>query len=229
MSTIEIVCWIASFLGCLWIGWLFVTGRVVYVNRTNKSLRCVVMDIETLSTAVNAKIISVGLVVGDLSTGEIENKIQFNIKEDCQPGRITDEATLKFWEDIRTSQSSAAWYENTVNKGQWISVEAFLDAIDRFMEPYGKLPIFGNGPEFDNAVMANLYESVGRKTPWAYGNNQSVRTMVLLGRRLFDFDPKYDKELSKGLVKHVALDDAILEFKYCSLIYRKIVRALWVW
>jgi hypothetical protein len=201
------------------VGWLF--SKVV----VPKNFRAVFLDIETFSTEVDARIMSVGLVYGDLTTGDVIDRAQYNITEEDQMDRSVSTGTLEFWE----RQDRDNPHARTINcMNQLNTVDELLDMIDEFMKDKQKTAVFGNGPEFDNAIIAHLYQSRGRKVPWRYGDNQSVRTMVLLGR-LFGIDPKYvviEKRKQAGVIDHTAVGDALMEFEYCSIIYRELLAKL---
>lgn len=59
----------------------------------------------------------------------------------------------------------------------------------------------------------------GVEVPWKYFEPVDVRTLVDLGKRLFDFDPK--KTIKFEGDKHNAIDDCKFQIKYCSAIYKK--------
>ena len=195
-----------------------------------KSVKAVFLDIETYGTDVDARIMSVGLVYGDLATGKYLCTEQYNITEEDQYDRSVTNSTLEFWERQDRDNPQARTY-NCMN--QLNTVDELLDMIDAFMKDKQKIPVFGNGPEFDNAIIAHLYRSRGRKVPWRYGDNQSVRTMVFIGR-LFDIDPKYyvinkrSSQFGGVVIEHTAEGDALMEFEYCSNIYQRLLAKI-VW
>ena len=177
------------------------------------------LDIETLGTKVTSQVLSIGVVVGDLSTGEVLDRIQINLSVAEQSNRTVDAATVHFWHEVRFANQKV-WYLNT--KNSITDLVSGLNQLDDFMLKWSGSSVWGNGPEFDQAIVKHLYEQYGKTIPWEFRDNQSVRTMVLLGR-LIGIDPKYDTALSRNLLKHVAVDDAELEFIYCSIIYRKLL------
>ena len=58
------------------------------------------------------------------------------------------------------------------------------------------------------------------KKPWSYAGDMDVRTIVELGRKLPNFDPKKDMPFEGE--KHNALADAIHQAKYVSAIYQRL-------
>jgi exodeoxyribonuclease VIII len=76
--------------------------------------------------------------------------------------------------------------------------------------------IWGNGMLADNRWLLSAYKAVGLKPAWKYNEDNDVRTIVDLGRRLLDIDPKTDMEFVGD--KHNALDDCIHQIKYvCNI------------
>ena len=69
--------------------------------------------------------------------------------------------------------------------------------------------VWGNGADFDCAVMSEAYAAAGMPRPWKYYNSRCYRTLKSLAR-----DLKPEKE---G-VRHNALDDAITQAKHAMAI-----------
>jgi hypothetical protein len=80
------------------------------------------------------------------------------------------------------------------------------------------LKVWGNGAGFDPVLLEAAYSAADVPAPWKYWNALDVRTLVHMGRQL-GFDPKSDLPFEGN--KHHALDDAIHQANYCSLIWQK--------
>lgn len=76
-----------------------------------------------------------------------------------------------------------------------------LHQLALFMTRDGTTPdqVFGNGSDFDNAIVAETFKRVGLPVPWKYRNSRCLRTAK-------DYLPKVD--LKRDGVHHRALDDA---------------------
>ncbi len=58
--------------------------------------------------------------------------------------------------------------------------------------------MWGNGADFDNAILAHCYSRLGRPAPWKFWNSRCYRTLK-------SFSPVRGKRIG---VHHHALDDA---------------------
>ena len=174
----------------------------------------IVADIESLDTAVTAKIGTVGAAAVDVMTGRriatFYRRIDLSLD---QPGRTANEDTVTVWAK-QASDSPEAWremFEPGLPRGP---LEQVLNEFADFVRYVEKLTgqraqVMGNGPEFDNAVLAHAYGQMGIRLPWSYWVNQSLRTAVWLGRVLCEIDPK--NQLARTGALHHALYDAIHE------------------
>lgn len=196
-------------------------GRVLEKLKTAK-FPVVLIDIESLAQSVNSCMTSIGAVCGDLITGEVFSWFQTAVPNDGQSHRKVDFATVKWWagqyrdlpilarlEKLRTEPEPKTTIEALLQLTAW---------FESFADQKRNLEVFCNGPEFDSANLSSLYEHFGSDVPWQFRRNESVRTMVMMGRRLLGIDPKYKDR--PGLVEHFALHDALREFQYCSEIYQ---------
>ena len=182
----------------------------------------VVVDIETHAQSVNSEITSAGLCYGDLATGQIYDYTQLHLTE-RQPFRKMDMSTMEFWQDQNEANPMAS---TLATLGRGVTTAEFLMALRRYFRYKTDAEVICNGPEFDAANIQSLAEHYSMDMPWQYRRNQSLRTLVYIGRKLLGYDPKRDDALSGAFVKHFAMHDAIHEFQYASLIVRELMRRL---
>jgi len=192
----------------------------------NLSQKVAVWDIETPSQASHSAILSIGVVIVDLLAME---------KTDCffQPvqlagqqylKRIThDTATMTWWNHPdRAAARELAFDTHYPNRvplaGALVRLNEFM--ARNFHHP-NQVQVFGNGPEFDNVILANAYDACKIEQYGYYGGNQSLRTMVWLGRALLGSDPKYQLPF-KG-IQHHALDDASHEADYLLSLWQGLI------
>ena len=182
----------------------------------------VVIDAETLAQSTNASFTSLGAVCGDLATGEVFTWFQTEFPAEGQVRRDVELGTVQWWrkqyraepllevlEILRTEPAPTDAVDSMVQFTHWFEL---LGEYKKQVE------VFANGPEFDSANLDTFYRQLSSQLPWQFRRNQSVRTMVLLGRRLLQVDPKYKER--PGLIEHFSLHDALREFQYSSEIYR---------
>jgi exodeoxyribonuclease VIII len=131
-------------------------------------------------------------------------------------GGIVDASTIQWWME----QDSSA--KHIFNRPEQLPINIVLQRFTKWFQDNqtvrGTLPMFGNGPRFDNCILGNAYERSELDTPWQHKQDVDVRTMVLLGKDILGIDPKRSIEF-KG-VRHNALHDAIHQAKIISEIYR---------
>jgi len=183
-----------------------------------------VVDIETLAQSQDAVIGSIGVVIVDVAQLQVVD--EFYCRVDLAQGRQRDDDTLAFWERQKV-ESPAAWEEMFGNAGRLFLVDA-LQALSNFLSRYfskaAAVELMGNGSEFDNVLLADAYRQWGVEQPWWFRGNQSLRTVVWMGRQLLDIDPKY--QLPFEGVRHHALHDARHEAAYLLDIMASFKRGL---
>lgn len=181
--------------------------------------RITVIDIETLGKGAKTKIATIGAVVRHALSSEILG--EFYVRCDLvQQGRTFDIDTLDWWREQGEKNKLA--HDEVFGNVDRIPLDEALSLLSQFIEAHhqdGFRPqVMGNGSEFDNVILADAFDQFGIKLPWDYYANQSLRTVVLMGRALLGIDPKYSLQF-KG-TQHHALDDAKHESEYLSFIFR---------
>jgi hypothetical protein len=189
-----------------------------------------VLDIETGSLRNKAHIFTIGLVIGNVVTGEILGEYYYRVSAVDQEGRIIDNDTIVgFWGDSsKVSLEAQKEIFNTMLERMPLS-DALLKLNSDIVEfknrhKLKRIDIMGNGSEFDNAIVIEACHEFDIKPAWSHSNNQSLRTLVWLGRLALGIDPKYDIPFD-GVV-HNALDDCRHEFKYAAAIVKSLLSAI---
>lgn len=173
----------------------------------------IVIDTETLGRGERAVIGTIGAVARNVMSkkdlGQFYTRINLELE---QPGREIHEDVTEWWDGMASS-NPAAWremFDPDLPRGDLptalASLADFIAMVKAHCKPGSYVQVMGNGPEFDNAIMAHAYESHGMPLPWPFRANQSLRTPVWMGRLLLGIDPKYDGVFSG--TQHHALHDA---------------------
>lgn len=166
----------------------------------------VMHDIETMSTAKNAAIVSIGAVKFDGTN--IVSTFYANIDPlSCkQFGLHFDPDTIEWWKRQKPEAYEALKHNRV----------SLPDALNSYSEWYGTKSMwtFGNGAEFDNVIIENAYKVIGMTAPWKYWDSMCYRTIVNL------FNAKISKEVREG-VHHNALDDATSQANNLMRIFNK--------
>ncbi len=152
------------------------------------------IDFETLATTPNAQVLSLGAVIERAGHDRKEGHWFFSQNNQH---RHVDPATEAWW--IKQSNEARMLFDDCATKG--ISLDQFLDEFTEFIQPAGKLQVWGNGATFDVSIIEHIFRSKGRKIPWQFWNVRCYRTIKAC-------HPSFGLDIPFKGVKHNALDDA---------------------
>ncbi|ENN8377996.1 3'-5' exoribonuclease [Providencia rettgeri] len=176
------------------------------------------VDLETMSNKGNAAIVSIGAVTFEPTTGEIGPTFYsvVDLRSCERAGLHIDADTVLWW----IKQSAEARAEIV---GLNYELEEALADLNLFAERVltDDVQVWGNGVDFDNVILRNAYDAVGLDPFWKHWNNRCVRTIVELGRNA-GIDPKTTLPFIGE--PHNALDDAIHQAKYVSIIHQHLIK-----
>lgn len=162
----------------------------------------IMVDIETMSTASNAAIISIGAVV---MMGEELKKDSFyreiSLESSMETGGHVSASTIKWWmeqeEDARRIiyAPKPAFHINLAlgDLATWIKAQLFGLVEEK------KPRIWANGANFDPVILRNAYARSNIRCPWSYFSELCYRTIKNTNRDI-EADPFVG-------TKHNALDD----------------------
>lgn len=171
----------------------------------------VMLDLETMGTRPGSVIVSLGAVEFDPQSARLGRTFYqtCSIASAVDVGLAMDPETVTWW----LAQNDEARKELTNAKGDLKSV---LTAFSHWLFHCGKnVKIWGNGSDFDNALLAEAYRRVDMTIPWQFWNNRCYRTMKSLYKGV---------KLEREGTHHNALDDAIYQAKHLQMINREIMR-----
>lgn len=177
------------------------------------------VDIETLSTAVNAAVLSIGAIEFDPMTGKIEREFYYELDLSYQTNRHIDANTMQWWikQCLVNTDNIEFLSKNNREKDAVAYVlqelGAFINGGKEYamtrVEGYEKLSIYACDPDFDIAILNDLYKDNGLPSPWRYSELRSVRTI----RELIKIA---GMEVPHQEANHNALDDCIRQAKEVS-------------
>lgn len=168
------------------------------------SLHCMI-DIETLGTQPSAIVLSIGAVVFSMYDGELFDTFyaKLELASQAAAGRTRDESTVAWW----AQQPDAARNEAFELEGKKPAREALDELSDLFNA--GEISsVWGNGANFDNVIVADLYRTFHRKAPWRFWQDRCFRTVRALHDPRGRLMPKFNG------TPHHALHDALHQTAY---------------
>ena len=178
------------------------------------------LDLETVGTGANAAVLSIAAVFFCSDTGETGREFHMPVQlQSClMAGLEADADTLLWW----IEQEGAA--KSLILEGQKYASPIALVLAEfatfcwaQFGDSHVK--VWGNGPSFDCAILANCYKKIPciEPLPWKHFNERCVRTVVdLAGGQDFKTSIPFEG------VKHDALDDCRHQIKLVSEGLKKI-------
>lgn len=181
------------------------------------------IDLETLSTAPDAVILSMGAVAFDerahLSGQPNVCATAFyralNIEEQKAMGRRVDESTMAWWAQ-QSPEARAVFDEEKAPVRQ--ALEEFGAFIaERTVGKEFVLP-WGNGADFDLVLLSSLHQWRGVKVPWRYHNHRCFRTL----KNLLPEDYAIAQQSVDRIGHHNALADAAWQAKIASILLRRL-------
>lgn len=163
----------------------------------------VTIDLESLGATSNAPIVSIGAVAFN-ANGIIDNSKLYLVidhRDALERGAVINPETVKWWK--KQSEEARAIFSKDIPR---ISTSNALHRLQRYFNEFGEdVCVWGNGADFDNAMLSQMYASFDMKQPWKFWNNRCFRTVKALYPKV---------KLERKGTYHNALDDAIYQTEY---------------
>lgn len=167
---------------------LFLVGSEVMNN--------IMVDLETMGNTKQAAIIAIGAVKFDREgLGETFYR-KVSLQSSVEAGLEMDPSTVLWW--LRQDDDARLPMSEEDNN---YSLASALQDFSSFVKEDDK--VWGNGADFDNAILSSAYNCCKLPLPWKFWNNRCYRTL----KNMFPSVQKPDLEGTK----HNALYDAMLQ------------------
>ena len=181
----------------------------------------IMLDLETLGTTPGCLILSIGAVAFDPHGDSLGDKFYVvinrksmarNYEDDFVQPLFKAEPETEQWWNSQTEEAKQV-LRDSEDATKSVPVISALDSFANFVSLHGskKAKIWGNGSDFDNAILATTYRKLGMPVPWQFWNNRCYRTLKSLV-------PKCKMERTG--VHHNALDDACSQALHLQEILR---------
>lgn len=171
-------------------------------------LKNVMLDIETWDSELTARVLSIGAVFFDRERLGDTFYAVLNQEQQRARGRTWSNETWEWWQ----KQSPAAFAVIDAANHTPMNVEKVLTDFATYLGD-GEPELWGNGSDFDNAVVASLYKSFAILKPWSFRKNRCYRTL----KNIAIMDESHKEEVFMGTA-HNALDDALYQAR-CAMRY----------
>lgn len=161
------------------------------------------LDLETLSTRPDAVILSIGAAA--MVDGELTTFVTFcGIPQD---DRHVEPATIDWW-----MKQGDLWHQTQDRAALAPSLESGLNNLQTWLTSLGtdddRIFVWGNGANFDLAILEHAYKSLDRQPPWAYWATRDLRTLKHLAEEKGIF-----KKPERVGTHHDAVDDAVFQLQ----------------
>lgn len=161
----------------------------------------IMVDLETLGRRAGCVVLSIGAVVFDKDGLHQEFYTALPIGRQKKVHLHVDRETEDWW-NRQSVQARKVFDECGALKDE--DLYAGMDAWKSWLKKLGgkrSLALWGNGSDFDNAILIALHHHTGTETPWEFWNNRCYRTLKNLpGAK--------DVKVERAGTYHNALDDA---------------------
>lgn len=167
----------------------------------------VMFDLETMGTSPDTIVLSLGAVAFN-KNGILGEKLwKFSLLDQQRLGRTWDASTLQWW--MRQSEDAREVFQPDDFE---VTIEEYFEEFHEWVVPlmesqdegFDQLKPWGQGANFDVAIMENIYkqhhENGDFATPWNFWNVRCHRTFKELTR--------CDQLVLRKGTHHDALDDA---------------------
>lgn len=159
----------------------------------------IMCDLETLGTTADSVLLSAGFVIARNNEIVATHEVFFDLRDQFVGGsyvRRVDPSTLLWWFDQEDTARQAQinvdripFRDAIYNIGAWMHANGVND----------KTLFWGNGSDFDVAMLCHAFKQVGVPTPWQFWNHRCFRTVKSM----------YKNIKPKKVNDHTALNDAI--------------------
>lgn len=168
------------------------------------------LDLETLGLTPGSAILSIGAVQFSIPECKLGAMFYVNIEpKSCLLAGLTrDEATMAWW----GRKSQAAKDALLVDR---VPLREALVRFGNYLEDMGihrERKVWGNGPNFDNAILAHAYKALRLPVPWPYWGDRCFRTI----KGMYAAIPMGARQGTH----HNSLDDAVYQAEHILNIKR---------
>lgn len=141
------------------------------------------IDLETISTQANARIIAIGAVKFAQDKGVYDKFYQAVIAPEFEPLMQSHVDDLGF----HISNETLGWWARQSIEARGVFTDPNAVTINAALKAFSswatndcdmeEVRMWGNGASFDNPILANAYRLCNMEQPWMFWNDRCYRTM----------------------------------------------------
>lgn len=186
----------------------------------------VMVDIETLGTGTNARIIQIGAVGFDYNEGVLEPHELLQMEDRCfnarvanYPGAREDSGARTFWADPAQAEALAA-----IERMDEQPLAEVLTKLAKFIKEWlgTRGALWAKPPQFDLRIISEAYALAGLERPWHYRHERDLRTMLYLAKQVPLTGFKAPDISGARLLDHYALHDAVQQAVVAQAAFRSL-------
>lgn len=173
-------------------------------------MKHIMVDLETLGTAADSVILSIGAVRFDLDKGKIDDEgfySSISIESNLAWKRRISEDTLLWWFKQGAAAQQVFFEPKKVLEESLVQFSDWIGNDDHTM--------WSNGADFDLPMLAHAYSVCGIEVPWKFWNSRCYRTYKNLP------GAKNAKLPAQG-IKHNAMADAYSQAQSVIAIHKSL-------
>lgn len=164
-------------------------------------MKDVMVDLETLGRRAGCSILSIGAVAFDAESGKLGPEFYTVVKmTSCEErGLHTDPDTVAWWEKQNLEAQKVLKQARAARGNK--PLDKALTEFNCYLAQFGPkvVRVWGNGSDFDNAILINCYAATELTAGWEFWNNRCYRTLKGMAPHI---------KVERQGTYHNALDDA---------------------
>lgn len=178
-------------------------------------MKHVMVDLETLGNTPGCVILSIGAVGFCPVTGIMGERFYrvVNTLSAIDAGLEADASTQEWWSKQSKEAQQVLLDAGSPDGSLNSHLKDVLNEFNDFLrsEPFSDVRVWGNGSDFDNAILAVAYKRCGIKPAWEFWNNRCFRTLKNSAPQI---------KMERSGTHHNALDDAVTQARHALAILR---------
>jgi DNA polymerase III epsilon subunit-like protein len=186
----------------------------------------VMIDVETLGSGKNGRVIQIGAVGFDFNEGvlEVHELLQmedrcFNMRIAPYAGATEETGNHEFWDDPKQAPALTE-----IQRMDEVPLAEVLAKFSKFMKGWlgtrGK--VWAKPPQYDLRLISDAYDLAGIERPWHYRHEHDLRTLMYIARQVPLSGFKAPDVTHSKLIPHFALHDAVEQAVICQAAYRSL-------